>query len=512
MPNRRQVVLGACAGLGVFGLPSYVRRATAQVASGFNPFVFSVASGDPTPDAVVIWTRLARAADDPTPIAESPVEVEWVVTADEGMAQIVQKGVATAVPEFGHSVHVDVQGLASDRPYWYMFRVGSKESPVGRTRTLPTPTASLASFRFNVVTCQHWEQGYFDAYDGMKDDDAAFVLHLGDYIYDVRRGGVRLHETKKQPVTLTEFRARHALYKTDAALRRAHEAMPFIAVLDNHDALEFNTDDAGELRRRAAAYQAWYEFIPSRMAVNRMSPMMPIAREFNVGSLMRLIIPDTRQFRTSHEVCLEESDPDFAFGVYKRACATIEAPERSMLGRPQEIWLEDRLKTSTAKWNAIGTTVMMTPFDMEHHGEIYRYLASWDGYPANRTRILGWIERYRVANPISLSGDIHSVLVSTIVRRVGDAPESGHVTEFVGTSVSALWPEPLAKPMQEALPKNPHLAYYNPTKRGYMRCTVTEKKWTTDMRAITFTNKPGGTTDLDRSFVVESGKVGVNST
>ncbi len=134
-------------------------------------------------------------------------------------------------------------------------------------------------------------------------------------------------------------------------------------------------------------------------------------------------------------------------------------------------------------------------------------MASWDGYPANRARILDWIEGYKVANPISLSGDIHSVLVSNIVRKVGDAPESGLVTEFVGTSISALWPEPLAKPMQDALPKNPHLAYYDPVKRGYMRCTVTEKTWTTDMRAIEFTDKPGGKTSTDRSFLVESGRV-----
>ncbi len=146
---------------------------------------------------------------------------------------------------------------------------------------------------------------------------------------------------------------------------------------------------------------------------------------------MRLMIPDTRQFRASHEVCLDVSDPKFAFGVYKEACATVAAPERSMLGRPQEIWLEDRLKYSTAEWNVIGTTVMMTPFDMDHNGEalplsrLLGHTATRRTAPASST---GSRATKVAGNPISLSGDIHSVLVSNVVRKVGDAPETGHAS------------------------------------------------------------------------------------
>ncbi|WP_342360336.1 alkaline phosphatase D family protein [Terrarubrum flagellatum] len=509
MLHRRRFIASA-AGAGALTLPAYLRRATAQTITGFNPFVFSVASGDPTADAVVLWTRLARAFNDLSPIGEGPVAVEWVLAEDEGLKRVVRSGVATAVPEFGHSVHVDAQGLDSDRAYWFMFRTGGKESPVGRTRTLPRASAAPTTFHFNVASCQHWENGYFNAYDGMKDDDAAFVLHLGDYIYETGRGGARQHESKKAPATLAEYRLRHALYKTDAALRRIHETTPFIAVLDNHDALEFDTDDPAELRRRAAAYQAWCEFMPTRSVINAMSPTMAIAREVDIGGLLRMTIPDTRQFRASHEICLDGSDPKFAFGVYKKFCAAADAPERSMLGRPQEIWLEDRLKNSKATWNAIATTVMMTPFDLDHDGALYRYLAAWDGYPANRARILDAIANNKVRNPISLSGDIHSSLVSSVVRKAGDDPAQGLVTEFVGTSISSVWPEPLAKPMRDALPKNPHLSYFDPAKRGYMRCTVTEKSWTTDMRTTEFTDRSGATTKTDVSFVVENGKIGAN--
>lgn len=508
--NRRQFGLAVAAAAGVQAFPTYIPRATAQVVSGYDPFVFSVASGDPTANGVVLWTRLARSTNDPTPVSASPIAVEWTIAADERMTQTVRRGIATSTPELGFSVHVDVQNLEPNRPYWYQFRVGDKDSPVGRTRTLPPSTALPPSFRFNVVSCQHWENGYFDTYDGMKDDDASFVLHLGDYFYGVSRGGVRQHESTKVPTNLAEFRARHALYKTDAALRRAHETIPFITTLDNHDALEFDVSDPAELRKRAAAYQAWYEFMPNRMAATASSPSMPIAKEINVGNLLRLIIPDTRQFRASHSVCAEGSDRNFAFGVYQKPCSATEAPERSMLGRNQEIWLEDRLKTSQAAWNAMGTTVMLTPLDMEHNGDIYRYLASWTGYPANRTKVLDWIKQHGVANPISISGDIHSSMVSTVVREVGDAPANGVLTEFVGTSISSVWPEPLANPMQKALARNPHIVHYDSTKRGYMRCTVTEKTWTTDMRVIDFTDKPGGQTTTAQSFVVESGKIGAH--
>jgi alkaline phosphatase D len=146
--------------------------------------------------------------NEPTPVAAGPVAVEWVLATDPTMTNILRQGVAMAQPEYGFSVHVDVQGLAPDCHYWYNFRVGGSASPIGRTRTLPAAETASSRFRFNVVSCQHWENGYFDAYDGMKDDDAAFVLHLGDYIYEVGRGGVRNHEARKAPATLAEFRAR----------------------------------------------------------------------------------------------------------------------------------------------------------------------------------------------------------------------------------------------------------------------------------------------------------------
>ncbi|WP_162895006.1 alkaline phosphatase D family protein [Rhizobium terrae] len=507
--KRRHFLAGA--GLALAAPALTIRSVSAQAVAAGAGFPFSVASGDPTSDAVVLWTRLARAVDDLTPVAAGPVEVEWIVASDEKMSDVVRRGIGIARPEFGHSVHVDVEGLQPDRSYWYAFRLGGEISPVGRTRTLPSALAPHSRFRFNVVSCQHWENGYFDAYDGMADDDASLVLHMGDYIYEVGRGGVRSHESKTAPATLADYRRRHALYKTDTALRRAHERMPFMVTLDNHDALTEDTSDMAKLKLRAAAYQAWYEFQPVRHAPALSNPAMQILRDRDIGNLLRLSIPDTRQFKDRESSCASDSDKNFAFGVFQKACDAASAADRSMLGAPQEAWLDERLKTSKARWNVIASTVMMTPFDMDHGGELYRYLQSWDGYPAERARILDRIEKYKVGNPIAIAGDIHSNLVSDVVRRAGDDPKTALMSEFVGTSISSLWPDQLAKPMQAALPANPHIRHYEHTRRGYLRMTVTEDRWTTDLRTIEFTDKPGGKVSTEKSFVVENGQAGVKA-
>ncbi|MFM0740880.1 alkaline phosphatase D family protein [Paraburkholderia xenovorans] len=508
--NRRDFVAGAAL---MLGAPSViVRRANAQTLGKDTSFPFSVASGDPTSDAVVLWTRLARSAADLTPISRKPVEVEWIVASDERLSKVVRRGIAIASPEYGHSVHVDVAGLESNREYWYAFRIGGEMSPIGRARTLPAATDRVTRYCFNVVSCQNWEFGYFDAYDGMRDDGAAFVMHVGDYIYEVTRGGgVRKHETAAFPRTLDDYRRRHALYKTDPALRRAHESMTFIVTLDNHDALYDNTTDPVELNRRAAAYQAWYEFQPVRYAPLRSSATMQIQRQYEIGNLISMTIPDTRQFRDKETPCADDSDKNFAFGVYEKVCPASKVANRSMLGQPQEVWLDERLKTSTARWNVLANTVKMSPFDMDHNGELYRYLQSWDGYPAERGRILDRIAASKVSNPISLSGDIHSYLISSVVRNVGDDPATALMTEFVGTSISAPWPEPLAEPMYAALPHNPHINFYDASKRGYMRCTFNENRMTTDLRTIDTVFNPGGTVATERSYVVENGQVGAKN-
>lgn len=490
----------------LLGLPALCGQFTRAFAYDETCFPFSVASGDPSDTSVVIWTRIARSASDPEPMSKSPLEVAWVVATDRNLLNVVHKGTALAKPSFGFSVHVDVKNLQSGHVYYYAFFLGGERSPVGRTKTLPSRLATILSAQISLVSCQNWENGYFDAYRGIIQDDPDFVLHLGDYIYDVTRGdGVRKHETAQLPRTLADYRRRHALYRTDPALVAAHEALPFIIVPDNHDALEQNSQDPDQLARRMAAYQAWCEFLPVRHVAALGASSMQIYRSADIGRLVKFNILDTRQFRDDETVCKVGSDPQYGFGVYEKACHQADLSSRTMLGQKQEKWLLNTLRHSGSTWNVIASTVLMSQVNMRHDDLVYRYLGGWDGFSANRERILKEIEDYKVRNPVCLSGDIHSTLVSEVMHHVGDKPASAVLPEFVGTSISSLWPEPLALPIQNALPDNPHILYYNYKKRGYLKCTFSPSKLIVENRLISSTDSPGGIIRTADSFVVEAG-------
>ncbi|MBB2165163.1 hypothetical protein HLH26_11570 [Gluconacetobacter sp. 1b LMG 1731] len=480
---------------------------TGAYAHGATFFPFSVASGDPLSDRVILWTRLARSATDPEPFATTAVPVRWLIAEDRALAHPVRTGTAHARPESGFSVHVDVTGLLADRVYYYAFFFNGERSPVGRTRTLPAPRALPTDARFAVVCCQNWENGYFDAYRDIVDQDLQFVLHLGDYIYDVTRGGgVRRHDRTALPMTLDDYRARHALYRTDPALLAAHEAHPFILLPDNHDALESAPHTQDEDRRRAAAYQAWYEFLPVRAPYRHADDRMQIYRSVELGTLARLNLLDTRQYRDVETPCRQESDGHFAFGVYEKACPAFAAdPLRSMLGKTQEAWLDDRLRSTPSRWNILVSTVLMSPLRMTHAGDSYCYPGSWDGYDANRKRILDTIAEYRPANPLCLSGDLHSNLIAQVVRTADDGPEHGIMPEFLGTSISSLWPAPLATPIVQALPKNPHILHYDYQHRGYLLVTMTPGQLKVATRLMSFVDRSGGIARTGQTFALLDG-------
>ena len=229
-----------------------------------NPFTLGVASGDVTEDSVVLWTRLA-----PEPLAadggikDGAITVHWELFQDGTMQTPIRQGDELAIPQLAHSVHVDVQGLDPAHEYWYRFSVGEHFTEPGRTKTLPTVNSHPESIRFVTASCQNYTHGYFVAYNYIIADEPDFVVHLGDYIYDTSYDETfRRHETEAMPVTLADYRRRHALYKTDEHLKQAHARLPFFSTLDNHDAV-IDVDPAGFVRR-AAAYQAWYEHMPTR--------------------------------------------------------------------------------------------------------------------------------------------------------------------------------------------------------------------------------------------------------
>src|SRR5436190_4142415 len=255
-------------------VPWLGRTATAarrQRSFAKDPFQLGVASGDPTPTGVVLWTRLAPQPLEPMSGMEPEnVKVAWEVAADEAMRKIVHRGTAIASPHLAHSVHAEVDNLEPDRWYWYRFRAGDAESPIGRTRTMPAEDSSPAELRMAFASCQNFQTGYFTAYEHMAKDDPDLVIHLGDYIYDngPRKGEVREH-VRHRLDTLDDYRARHSQYKTDPQLQLLQSRSPWLVTWDDHEVAndysnnvaekEHELDPVKVLAKRAAAYQAYYE-------------------------------------------------------------------------------------------------------------------------------------------------------------------------------------------------------------------------------------------------------------
>ncbi|MEO0574153.1 MAG: alkaline phosphatase D family protein [Pseudomonadota bacterium] len=495
----------------VLGISACSSIASLEAQIPDNPFTLGVASGDATADAVILWTRLApQPQSDDGGMPANDVPVLWELALDANMSQIVQRGEAIASRELAHSVHVDARGLAANQQYWYRFRIGRYTSTTGRTKTLPSADATLKSARFITTSCQNYAHGYFNAYRHMIEDDADFVIHLGDYLYDTSFGvNFRQHETQSPPQTLNEFRKRHATYKSDPDLRAAHTRLPFYTTIDNHDAI----DDADPARfsQRAAAYQAWYEHMPVRGYDPAVPNRFDLKRVLALGGLAQISYIDVRQFRDAKAVCGNNDYPDYGFGNYRERCAAMLDAERSMLGQDQERWLTQQLAGNRATWNVLASPGPFLPYSYAHDGKDLRYIGAWDAYPANRRRVAQALERANVGHPLILSGDVHSFWAMD-GRRVPMNNERFDVTEFVTSSVTANWPAPLDQPVVANLTRNEHVQFYDGNKRGYLLHDVSPTQWVTTARAIDdVTQRDSQAHDLAR-FSVTHGTKGFSVT
>jgi alkaline phosphatase D len=273
-----------------------------------NPFTLGVASGDPTSDGFVIWTRLALQPLEGGGMPNESFRVEWVVANDSELKSIVQKGTAMATPELGHSVHVEVEGLPADRWYFYGFRCGDAVSKIGRSRTMPARESLPESMRFAFTSCQSFEQGLYTGYQHMAQDELDLVVHLGDYIYEYagKPESIRTH-VGGETQTLDDYRNRHAQYRTDPFLQEMHARAPWLVVWDDHELDNNYANDISEessvssemlLDRRANAYQAYYEMMPLRRKSLPSGPNMQLYRTIEFGRLASFQMLDTRQYRT----------------------------------------------------------------------------------------------------------------------------------------------------------------------------------------------------------------------
>jgi alkaline phosphatase D len=330
-----------------------------RITTADYPFKLGIASGDPAPDGVVLWTRLAPDPLNGGGMPPEDVRVRWQVATDEAMSKVVRKGTATASKDWAHAVHVEVQGLLPDRTYWYQFKAGDEIGPVGRTRTAPAGDVMLQKFRFAFASCQHYEYGYFTALRHMAAEDLHAVVHLGDDIYEdgPHKNRARLHNSPEIEL-LDEYRNRYALYQSDPDLQAAHAAFPWIVTWDDH---EFDNNYAGDiseqpnivatkfLQRSADAYKVFYEHMPVRRSTLPHGPMMQLYRNVTYGRLAQFSVLDTRQYRTD-QPCGDHNKP---------LCEGVFDPNATLLGKTQEKWLCDGLTDSPARWNILAQQVMM---------------------------------------------------------------------------------------------------------------------------------------------------------
>jgi alkaline phosphatase D len=476
------------------------------------PFQLGVASGDPAADGFVLWTRLAPQPLSGGGMPDQAVRVHWRVAEDEAMTRIVASGSEVATSDWAHSVHVEVSGLKPDRWYWYDFKAGREISPRGRTRTLERadrPAAETSLLKMTFASCQHFEAGYFTAYEHMLAESPDLVFHLGDYIYEgPEKDGVRRH-VGPEIMSLMDYRNRHAQYKTDPALQAMHQAAPWVVTWDDH---EVDNNYAGEtpeekgmcgreefLLRRAAAYQAYYEHMPLRAACIPKGPGMKLYRSVRHGGLIDFHVLDTRQFRT---------DQPYGDGM-KNPGPDVLRPDGTMMGSVQRDWLLGELSGSRATWNVLAQQVMMARVDFEPGEETKCSMDQWPGYEAERRTLLRAFREMKVSNPVVITGDIHSHWANDLITDFDQTDSKVVATEFVCTSITSGGDGTDQRAgFPEVAKENPFVKYQS-SRRGYVSCTISEKIWRADFRTLDYVSRHGSPLSTPASFVVESGAVGM---
>ncbi|MGW0392393.1 alkaline phosphatase D family protein [Streptomyces sp. NPDC003042] len=452
-PRRRTVVLAAAATAALTPLAALGGATAAHAAAAAPAFLHGVASGDPLPDGVLLWTRVTPTAEAVPGSGLGPATaVGWEVAEDKAFSRVVASGSVTASAAFDHTVKVDVRGLRPQTPYWYRFTAGATVSPAGRTRTAPGADVTTPGVRFGVVSCANWEAGYFSAYRHLAArTDLDAVLHLGDYIYEYQTGGypeakyvVRGHEPKHEIVSLADYRTRHGTYKTDTDLQALHAAHPVIAIWDDHEFADDtwsggagNHTPAAEgdwAARAAAAKQAYFEWMPVRASISG-----TVYRRLRFGTLADLHLLDLRSFRSEQA---------------KTGSGGVDDPERTLTGRAQLDWLKAGLASSNATWKLVGTSVMISPVafaSLPAHlmkplakllglpeGGIAVNVDQWDGYTDDRKELLGHLKDRNIKNTVFLTGDIHMAWANDVPVNMATYPGSGTAaTEFVVTSVTS---------------------------------------------------------------------------
>lgn len=515
--NRRQLLQWAGVGAAGLHLP---RRAWAQARLSGTPFGLGVASGSPTHDSVVLWTRLMQ------PALQQPntpgISVRWEVADDDKFTRIAQSGQSLALPALAWSVHAEVQGLVPDRWYFYRFMVGDAVSAVGRTRTFPAPDAAVAGLRLAYASCQRWEHGYYSAYRHMAQENLDLVMFLGDYIYEYPRAA---NAVRTPPggwvLTLDDYRQRHATNKQDADLQAMHAACPWLVTWDDH---EVQNDYAGLTigengpevpdfaARRSAAYQAFYEHMPVRAAVLTRAVAglasgaeMRIYSRAQYGQLASLTMLDARQYK-SPQVCTRDGRRGSSI-VDPANCAEWNDPARTMLGTDQERWLDaawGSTRGKSAAWNIVGQQSLIGQRDWKAGPEQSLWNDGWDGYSAARTRLTDSARKHSVANLVVLGGDVHENWVGQIKTDYSQPTSAAVGVEFCGTSITSR--SGGNGKLAETLAENPHFVFADAQRKGYGVVDISPNQIKTTLRVVSDVTRQDASIETLAQFSVASGR------
>jgi len=501
---------------------------TARSTLATGSFSHGIASGDPSVDAVILWTRITP--DDPT---AGPVDVIWEMDKDENFGSLSASGTFTTHAARDWTVKVDASGLEGDEPYYYRFRLGDETSPIGRTKTLPRE--AVKSARFAIVSCANWEHGYFNTYDHIaRQDHFDAVIHLGDYYYEYGAGSYdsgsdietgRRHVPEHEIISLKDYRLRHGQYRSDPGLQGVTAKMPMIAIWDDHETsndswkggAENHDESEGEWEaRRQAALRAYYEWMPIREPrAGRVRS--DIFRKFEWGDLLTLVTIETRLTARAEPLIIEDYfDAIEAAGNADDFKANILGdPSREMLGEVQSDFIIDTLKASKTNgtaWRVLANQVIMgrllttdmEPYIDEETMKVIEkdwvgvresialskynlpvYPDSWDGYPAARETFYQRLISEDIQDIIVLTGDAHEFWLNDLTSETGEKVGVECVTSSVSSkTLTAYLGDATADYSLLLTQSNPDARYYNALYNGYIDFTLTRNKGTVRMVGV----------------------------
>lgn len=505
--NRRDWLLAATAA------PWFVRHA---LAADVPRFALGIASGQPQADRVVLWTMLSG------PHLPAEVKVQWELAEDEAFARIAARGEESARAGESHSVHAEPAGLQPARGYFYRFRALGEQSPVGRTRTAPAPDAAVARLDFTIASCQRWDSGHWAAWRDVAAAPPELVMFLGDYIYEYGHNQTgndppRRHEGGKVR-TLAEYRARYAQYKSDPALQAAHAVAPWLLVWDDHEVDNDYANLQGQdlqvdfAAQRAAAYQAYWEFMPLPKAARPVDGAMRMHGRLDWGRLARIHLLDDRQMRDI-QVCPSPARGGGSNTVRASECPALNDPKRTLLGPEQERWLAEGWSLDRP-WNLLAQQTLMARCNQDDAAGMAQggryWTDGWDGYPAARERLLAVVAGRKVPGVVALGGDVHANYVADLKPggyAAWDDPKTPTIaSEFCGTSISSLGLPPERMDVFRKL--NPHLHHARSDERGTMRFTLDAKRLHGELRVVQDARDPASAMAVQGRYVVDGGRPG----